>query len=75
MDKKELLKLVIDGIINEDNEAAAASFKEYTVLKVQSIIEADSIKKKVKKVEDKENEGCSDEDEAKKIIDLSNKDD
>lgn len=50
MDIKELLRGVVDNIINEDEDAAKASFKQYALTKVQSIVEADSLSKKAKKV-------------------------
>ena len=75
MDNKELLKSVIDSLVNEDDAAAKASFKQYSTAKVRSIVEADGLKKKVAKVEAKQKPDCTDEENAQDVIDKSNADD
>ena len=61
MDNKALLKSVIDSLINEDDDSAKASFKQYATTKVRGIVESDSVKKKVAKVADKQKPDCEDE--------------
>lgn len=79
MDTKELLTQVIDNIVNENEEGATASFKQYATLRVKSILEEGTLKKKVAAVEAKdEEEDCGDataQANAKAVIDASNKDD
>lgn len=75
MDIKELLRGVVDNIINEDEEAAKASFKQYALTKVQGIVEAESLSKKAKKVEDKQKPCPEEEANAQDVIDKSNADD
>ena len=75
MDNKTLLKNVIDSLVNEDEDAAKASFKQYATTKVRDLVEADDLKKKVAKVEDKKNPDCTDEENAQNVIDKSNADD
>lgn len=50
MDNQALLKKIIGSLINEDENAAKASFKQYATTKVRSLVEADGLKKKVEKV-------------------------
>lgn len=40
MDTNELLSQVIDNVVSEDSEAAAASFNQYATLKIKSLIES-----------------------------------
>lgn len=75
MDNKALLKNVIDSIVNEDEDAAKVSFKQYATTKVRSLVEGDSLKKKAAKVEDKNAPDCDEEEAAKKVIKDSNADD
>lgn len=75
MDNKTLLKNVIDSLINEDDDSAKISFKQYATTKVRSLVETDSLKKKVAKIEDEQEPDKSDEENAKEVIDKSNADD
>lgn len=75
MDNKTLLKSVIDSLVNEDEDAAKASFKQYATTKVRGLVEADGLKKKVAKVEAKQKPDCTDEEKAQEVIDKSNADD
>lgn len=63
----ELLKKVIDGLINEDDAAAAESFKLYATHKFKTILEGDKAdEEKEEKDEDgdKKDEDCECDDDS-----------
>ena len=59
---KDLLSQVVNGIVNEDDDAAAASFKQYATLKVRGIVEGEE--PEVKAVETEEVEAVDGEDKS-----------
>lgn len=63
----ELLKKVIDGLINEDDAAAAESFKLYATHKFKTILEGDKADEEEDKKEDKDkDEDCECDDDSDK---------
>lgn len=75
MDNKELLQKVVHGLINENDTEAAEAFKAYVTNKTRGLLEADTLKKKAKKVEDDKKPDEDQEIAAKEVVDKCNADD
>lgn len=59
----ELLKKVIDSLINEDDAGASESFKLYATHKFKTILEGDKADEKDE--DDKKDDDCEDKDDEK----------
>ncbi|QDJ96550.1 hypothetical protein Xoosp13_364 [Xanthomonas phage Xoo-sp13] len=67
MDTTELLKKVLDAVINEDDVEATVQFKAYATAKVKDLIEGAGDKEKAAKIAKKKEKKCDDDTEAGKV--------
>jgi ribosomal protein L12E/L44/L45/RPP1/RPP2 len=66
MDNKELLRSLIDDVINENQENAAATFNAYSIAKIKSIIESSDDCEEEEEEEEEAKEEDSDKSEKDK---------